>query len=141
MTLGRSLGPMKISARMATTASSEESTPNMSALPGALTGFVVPWRWRRSRLSRARRHIDRLLRAGLVARQLARVTAALFVVAAMLVVLLVRHALFEALEALRHVAHHRREAVAAEQQQDDDREDQDMPYAKSAHGRLLWRPI
>src|SRR5688572_346051 len=46
---------------------------------------------------------------------------------------LVAEALLEALQALRHIAHHRREAVASEQQQDEDRDDQDMPEAETAH--------
>src|SRR5690348_4245519 len=124
---------MKISARIATTASSEESTPNIAAFYG-LAGFVVSRR-RCDRVGRTRSDVDRLLRADLVARQLARrLVAPLLVIAAHLVVVLVGHALLEAFDAFRDVSHHGREAVPAEQEQQDDREDQDMPNAKTAHG-------
>src|SRR3954469_13016159 len=129
MTFGRSLGPIKIRARIATTASSEESTPNIRALQG-LARFVVSRGSRRDGIFAARGHIDRTLRTRVVARKLARrLGAALLVVTLTLVVILVRHALLEALEAFGDVSHHRREAVATEQQQQDDREDQDMPNA------------
>ena len=50
------------------------------------------------------------------------------------IVLVVGHALLEALQALRDVPHHGREAISAEQQEDDDRKDQDMPEAERTHG-------
>src|SRR6478672_1233939 len=135
MTLGRSLGPMKISARIATTASSVESTPNIADLYRLTARVVAGRRWRSGGLGRTRGHVDRVL----VARQARRLLAALLVIALALLILIVGHALLEAFEALGDVAHHRREPVAAEQQQQDDREDQDMPNAETAHEKLLWR--
>src|SRR6476469_2418222 len=132
MTFGRFLGPMKIRARIATTASSEESTPNMAARR-RLAGLVVPRRRRGHRIGRTRRDVDRVLRTYVVAKP-RRLLTALLVIAVALVVVLVRHALLEAFQAFGDVAHHRREAVPAEQQQEDDREDQDMPDAETAHG-------
>src|SRR5438309_6015135 len=121
MTLGKSLGPMKISARIATTASSEESTPNIARTPcgRGSTRFVVSRRRGGYGIDGTRRDVDRLGRPDLVARQLARrLSAALLVITAALVVILVGHALLEALEALCNIAHHRREAVPTEQQQE-----------------------
>src|SRR3982751_6007453 len=91
MTLGRSLGPMKISARIATTASSVESTPNTAC--SELAGFVVSRRRRwRGRLGGTWSYVDRLLRSCLIARQLAgRFVAALLVIIAPLVLVLVGH--------------------------------------------------
>src|SRR6476661_2224683 len=110
MTFGRSLGPMKIKARIATTASSEESTPNMAGFY-CLAGFIVSRR-RRNRLIAPRSHVDRLSRTRLVPGDLARrLVSALLVIAPTALVLIVGHPLLEALEAFGDVAHHRREAV------------------------------
>src|SRR6476659_3079650 len=113
MTLGRSFGPMKISARMTTTASSLESIPNISALQG-LAGFVVP-RGRRHGIVAPGSHVDRIARSEVVAEPrrlgtaLLVVTAllletALVFVAALLFLVLVSHPLLETLEALGDVA-------------------------------------
>src|SRR4029079_829728 len=144
MTLGRSFGPMKIKARIATTASSLESIPNMSALQG-LAGFVVPGRRRwRDRLLAARSDGDRLAIGSILARELPRrlgpalllVVAALLLKAALLFLILVGHPLLEAFEAVGDVAHHRGKAFAAEHQQQDDRDDENVPDAETAH----WGP-
>src|SRR5881296_545401 len=127
MTRGSSLGPMKTSARTAIIASSAESNPNMADWRG-LAGFVVSRRC--CRVSWPRSHVDRVARARLVTRQLARrIVAALFLIAADFLVIFIGHALLEALEAFGDVPHHRREAVSSEQKQEDDRKDQDMPDA------------
>src|SRR5690348_14856895 len=98
---------MKISARIATTASSEESTPNIGALSKGLAAFVVSRR-RSDGLVAARGHVDRLLRPHLIARQLAwRLVPPLLIVAALLVVVLVGHPLLEAFQPLGDVSHHR----------------------------------
>src|SRR5438270_13911923 len=101
MTRGSSLGPMKPSARTAIIASSAESNPNMADWRG-LAGFVVSRRC--CRIGRPRSHVDRVARARLVARQLARrIGAPLALIAAGLIVIFVGHALLEAHEAFWHV--------------------------------------
>src|SRR5574338_236989 len=114
-------------------ASSAESIPNMARFWRS-AGFVVPRRWRGG-LGGPRSHVDRLLGARILARELPRrLVAPLLLVTMTLVIVFVGHALFEALEALGDVSHHVGEAIAAKQQQDDDREDQDMPNAETTHG-------
>src|SRR5947209_1641032 len=81
--------------------------------PEGLAGLVVSRR--RCRVGRPRSHVDRLLRTSLVAWKLARrLVPALVFITANLFIILVGHALLEALEALRDVPHHRREAVSSE---------------------------
>src|SRR4051812_26212584 len=76
---------------------------------GLLAGLVVPRRRRRSyRIGRTRCHVDRVLWPDVVA-ETRRLLPALLFVAVPLVVVLVGHALLEAFEALRNVAHHGRE--------------------------------
>jgi hypothetical protein len=78
------------------------------------------------------------MRPDLIAGKLpGRLVAALFIIAAHLVVILVSHALLEALEAFGDVPHHRRETVPPEEEQDHDCKQQDVPNAETAHDEKL----
>src|SRR5205085_7234678 len=89
---------------------------------------LVVSRWRSDWIGGTRSYVNR------IARQLARVGAALLLVALDLVVILVGHAFLEALHPLGDVLHHVRKAVAPEQEQEKQAENDPVNEAKTAHG-------